>query len=101
MEGYLVNDVDGVLAARGPRDDLPLDQEYIAFDIETTGLHLGTCRMTEIGAIRFRGSEILEEFNTFVDPETTSFGNDLQANFGEFSANPSSRKFGFNLNIKF
>ena len=39
--------------------------------------------------------------NTFVDPETTSFGNDLQGNFGEFSANPSSRKFGFNLNIKF
>ena len=68
VEGYLVNDVDGVLAARGPRDDLPLDQEYIAFDIETTGLRLGTCRMTEIGAIRFRGGEILEEFNTFVDP---------------------------------
>ena len=68
VEGYLVNDVDGVLAARGPRDDLPLDQEYIAFDIETTGLRLGTCRMTEIGAIRFRGSEVLEEFNTFVDP---------------------------------
>ena len=66
VEGYLVNDVDGVLAARGPRDDLPLDQEYIAFDIETTGLRLGTCRMTEIGAIRFRGGEILEEFNTFV-----------------------------------
>ena len=39
--------------------------------------------------------------NTFVDPELTSFGNDLEGNFGEYSANPSSRKFGFNLNIKF
>ena len=39
--------------------------------------------------------------NTYVDPETTSFGNDLTANFGEYSANPSSRKFGFNLNVKF
>ena len=39
--------------------------------------------------------------NTFVDPETSSFGNDLTANFGEYSANPSSRKFGFNVNIKF
>ena len=39
--------------------------------------------------------------NTFVDPETTSFGNDLLGNFGEYSANPSSRKFGFNLNVKF
>ena len=39
--------------------------------------------------------------NTFVDPETSSFGNDLQGNFGEYSSNPSSRKFGFNLNVKF
>ena len=39
--------------------------------------------------------------NTFVDPETSSFGNDLTGNFGEYSANPSSRKFGFNLNVKF
>ena len=39
--------------------------------------------------------------NTFVDPELTSFGNDLSGNFGEYSANPSSRKFGFNVNIKF
>ena len=38
--------------------------------------------------------------NTFIDPELTSFGNDLDGNFGEYSANPSSRKFGFNLNVK-
>ena len=39
--------------------------------------------------------------NTFIDPEVTSFGNDLSGNFGEYSANPSSRRFGFNLNVKF
>ena len=39
--------------------------------------------------------------NTFVDPELTSFGNDLKGNFGEWSANPSSRKFGFNVSVKF
>ena len=39
--------------------------------------------------------------NTFVDPELTSFGNDLEGNYGEWSANPSSRKFGFNVNVKF
>ena len=39
--------------------------------------------------------------NTFIDPETTSFGNDLEGFFGEYSTNPSSRKFGFNLNVKF
>ena len=39
--------------------------------------------------------------NTFIDPEMTSFGNDLEGNFGEFSANPSSRRFGFNVMVKF
>lgn len=39
--------------------------------------------------------------NTFIDPEMTSFGNDLEGNFGEYSANPSSRKFGFNVMVKF
>ena len=39
--------------------------------------------------------------NTFVDPETSSFGNDLEGNFGEWSSNPSCRRFGFNVNIKF
>ena len=39
--------------------------------------------------------------NTFIDPEMTSFGNDLEGNFGEYSANPSSRHFGFNLKVKF
>ena len=39
--------------------------------------------------------------NTFIDPEGSSFGNDLEGNFGEYSSNPSSRKFGFNVNVKF
>ncbi len=39
--------------------------------------------------------------NTFVDPENSSFGNDLAGNFGEYSANPTSRKFGFNVKFKF
>ena len=56
-EGYLVNDVDGTLAVHG-QSDLPLDAEFIAFDIETTGLHLDTNRMTEIGAVLFSGGEI-------------------------------------------
>ena len=39
--------------------------------------------------------------NTFIDPESSSFGNDLSGNFGEYSANPSSRKMGFNVSVKF
>ena len=68
MEAYYTNDMDGNSAVIG-KSSLPLDTEFVAFDIETTGLNAQTDRMTEIGAILFSGSEILKTFNTFVDPQ--------------------------------
>ncbi|MDO4974093.1 MAG: PolC-type DNA polymerase III [Eubacteriales bacterium] len=67
-EIYFLNDMDGNSAVIG-KSKLPLDTEFVAFDIETTGLNAQNDRMTEIGAIRFSGGNILETFNTFVDPE--------------------------------
>jgi len=68
MEGYYVNDVDERLAVHGD-SDLPLDGEYVAFDIECTGLFADRDRMTEIGAVVLSGGKVTETFNTFVDPE--------------------------------
>jgi hypothetical protein len=39
--------------------------------------------------------------NIYIDPEVSTFGNDLVGKFGEFSANPSTRRYGFNLSVKF
>ncbi len=39
--------------------------------------------------------------NAYIDPETTSFGNDISAKFGEFRANPTNETFTFALNINF
>ncbi len=39
--------------------------------------------------------------NQFIDPETTTFGNDVAANFGEFSSNPSVRSYGVSLKATF
>ncbi|GHU08593.1 SusC/RagA family TonB-linked outer membrane protein [Alphaproteobacteria bacterium] len=39
--------------------------------------------------------------NNLIDPEGTSFGNDLRGKYGEYITNPSTRKFGFNLMVKF
>ncbi len=68
LEAYYVNDMDGNSAVMG-KSKLPLDTEFVAFDIETTGLNAQQDRMTEIGAVIFSGSEIKETFNTFVDPQ--------------------------------
>src|SRR5262249_61976962 len=42
--------------------------EYIAFDLETTGLYPLTGRILEIGAARFRGGAVVEVFEELVDP---------------------------------
>lgn len=55
-------------------------------------------------SISFFGNNLLmwtPSSNTFIDPEASTFGNDLEGNFGEYSATPSSRKFGFNVQVKF
>lgn len=53
-------------------DDLgtPLqDAELVVVDLETTGTDPRQDAITEIGAVRVRGGEVLGEFRTFVDPE--------------------------------
>lgn len=45
------------------------DTEFLAFDLETTGLHPVACQIVEIGAVRFRGDgTVLGEFQQLVDP---------------------------------
>ena len=39
--------------------------------------------------------------NKFIDPELTTYGNDMTADFGEFGATPSVRQIGFNFTFKF
>jgi len=39
--------------------------------------------------------------NQYIDPETTTFGNDIGAKFGEFAANPSNEIYTFGLSLSF
>ena len=67
-EGYYVNDVDDRLSVRG-EGNVTFDQEFVAFDLETTGLIAGSDRIIEIGAVIFKDGKEQERFQTFVDPE--------------------------------
>lgn len=44
---------------------------YVALDLETTGLNPETDSIIEIGAVKFRGEEILDTFHTLINPHTT------------------------------
>jgi DNA polymerase III subunit epsilon len=51
--------------------DQPLtDAEFIAFDLETTGLHPVAAQIVEIAAVRFRGDgQVLGQFEQLVNPQ--------------------------------
>lgn len=46
----------------------PLDRVCVALDLETTGLDLNKEEIIEIGAVKFKGHEVLDTFETLVNP---------------------------------
>ncbi len=66
VEAYLVP--DGQTSVYNSKNQ-GIDTEYCVFDIETTGLSYRTEKITEIGAIKIKNGEIIDTFETFVNPE--------------------------------
>ena len=67
VEGYFINNIDDRVVVHGTQD-CGLDDEFVCFDIETTGLKVDREAITEIGAVVLKNGEIAERFQTFVNP---------------------------------
>jgi len=67
-EGYYVNDVDDRIVVHG-QQNMGFDEEFVAFDLETTGLSSRSDRIIEIGAVILKNGKEVDRFQTFVDPE--------------------------------
>lgn len=46
-----------------------LNNTFVVFDLETTGLNFHNCKIIEIGAVKIVKGQIVEQFSTFVNPE--------------------------------
>ncbi len=67
LEGYLVDDTKGIAAnVKGQT----LDDTYIVFDLETTGLSAAHDKIIEIGAVKVTNGVVVDRFSTFVNPQT-------------------------------
>ncbi|HBT65273.1 MAG TPA: PolC-type DNA polymerase III [Ruminococcaceae bacterium] len=65
VEAYYINDGANIVCGSATE---PLDGKFVVFDIETTGLSVQNERITEIGAVKFKNGEVIDCFNTFVNP---------------------------------
>ena len=50
-------------------DNLKFANDYIVFDLETTGLEPRTCQIIEIGALKYINNELVDEYHAYVNPE--------------------------------
>ena len=66
VEAYFVNDMLPIVTGNDNRN---FDDEYICFDLETTGFNAKSDKIIEIGAVRVKNNVIQDEFCTFVDPK--------------------------------
>jgi len=59
----------GIIAPRdAPRKNTLLTRIYVALDLETTGLDPQRDGILEIGAVKFRGDEVLDTFSSLINP---------------------------------
>ncbi len=66
VEAYFVPDKDpSVFYAK----EQSIDTEYCVLDLETTGISFRTEKITEVGIIKIKNGEVIDEFECFVNPE--------------------------------
>ncbi len=66
VEAYLVDDLHEIATNEKGQN---FKQDFVVFDIETTGFSPVENRIIEIGAVKVSGGKIVDRFSSFVNPE--------------------------------
>lgn len=66
VEAYLAPDKTPIVSFPKGQD---IDTTYCVLDLETTGLSFRTEKITEVGIMKIKNGEVLDEFSCFVNPE--------------------------------
>lgn len=66
VEAYLVPDKTPIVSYPKGQD---IDTTYCVLDLETTGFSFRTEKITEVGIMKYKNGEVIDSFETFVNPE--------------------------------
>lgn len=65
-EIYLVDDLGSVVKNSQGQS---LNEEYVVFDLETTGLKKESDKIIEIGAVKVKNGVVIDKYSTFINPQ--------------------------------
>ena len=65
VEAYMINDKKQIVTGNLERRTL---DDFVVFDLETTGLSPKNDRITEIGAVKIQNGEIIDSFSQLINP---------------------------------
>ncbi len=66
VETYIIDDIN--LIAKMHNNE-SFNEEYVVFDLETTGLYNNVDTIIEIGAVKIKNGKIVAEFNELINPK--------------------------------
>ena len=66
VEAYFVPDTNPSVSFEQGQE---IDTEYCVLDLETTGISFRTEKITEVGIIKIKNGQVIDEFECFVNPE--------------------------------
>ncbi len=66
VEAYLAPDNSAIVTNPKGQD---IDTTYCVLDLETTGFSAKTEKITEVGIMKYKDGEVIDEFSCFVNPE--------------------------------
>ena len=66
VEAYLVDDLKEIVTGDKGQS---LNEDFVVFDIETTGFSPVSDRIIEIGAVKVSGGKVTDRFSAFVNPQ--------------------------------
>ncbi|WP_156299273.1 PolC-type DNA polymerase III [Streptobacillus canis] len=67
MEAYMVDDSAPLIVKA--KDVFVEEEEFVVFDIETTGFSPVNDKIIEIGAVKLKNGKVLERFSEFINPQ--------------------------------
>ena len=89
-------------------DNFFIDRSYLKLRDVVLSYDLPKSVANRLGFVKIKASLVASNIllwtpkeNQYIDPETTTFGNDISAKFGEFGANPTNQSYTFGLSLMF